>query len=122
LPEERRGRNRTTASAVRKKWDDKHPQIAKSWTYNSHNLSATYNYPLDIRKVTYTNNVIESINGVVHKATRYRKVFLNDDSTKKVVYLAIHEASKKWTMPIRNWKPAMSRFGIEFGKRVTTHL
>jgi transposase-like protein len=56
------------------------------------------------------------------KATRNRKVFPDDDSAKKVVYLAIQEASKKWTMPIRNWKPALNRFSIEFGERVTAHL
>ena len=105
-----------------KKWDDKYPQISKSWTSNWHNLTAIYNYPTDIRKAIYTTNAIESLNSVVRKATRNRKVFPTDDSAKKVVYLAIQEASKRWTMPIRNWKPALNRFSIEFGDRVTDHL
>ena len=104
------------------KWDDKYPQIAKSWTNNWHNLSAIYHYPPDIRKAIYTTNAIESLNSVVRKATRNRKVFPDDDSAKKVVYLAIQDASKRWTMPIRNWKPALNRFSIEFGERVTAHL
>lgn len=104
------------------KWDSKYPQIAKSWTNHWHNLSAIYNYPPDIRRAIYTTNAIESLNSVVRKATRNRKVFPNDDSAKKVVYLAIQEASKRWTMPIRNWKPALNRFSIEFGERVTAHL
>ena len=104
------------------KWDEKYPQISKSWTANWHNLSAIYTYPPDIRKAIYTTNAIESLNSVLRKATRNRKVFPDDDSAKKVVYLAIQEASKKWTMPIRNWKPALNRFSIEFGERVTAHL
>ena len=104
------------------KWDDKYPQISKSWTNNWHNLSAIYHYPPDIRKAIYTTNAIELLNSVVRKATRNRKVFPDDDSAKKVVYLAIQDASKRWTMPIRNWKPALNRFSIEFSERVTAHL
>ena len=104
------------------KWDSKYPQTSNSWTNNWHNLSAIYNYPPDIRKAIYTTNAIESLNSVVRKATRNRKVFPDDESAKKVVYLAIQDASKRWTMPKRNWKPALNRFSIEFGERVTAHL
>jgi len=104
------------------KWDSKYPQISKSWNSNWHNLTAIYQYPPDIRKAIYTTNAIESLNSVVRKATRNRKVFPDDDSARKVVYLAIQEASKRWTMPIRNWKPALNRFSIEFGERITAHL
>ena len=65
---------------------------------------------------------IESLNTVIRKATRQRKVFPTEKSALKVVYLAIMDASKKWTMPIRNWKPALSRFTILFGERVTAYL
>lgn len=104
------------------KWDEKYPQISKSWQSNWHNLIAIYDYPPDIRKAIYTTNAIESLNSVVRKATRNRKVFPDDASAKKVVYLAIEQAAKKWTMPIRNWKLALNRFSIEFGERVTAHL
>ncbi len=108
--------------AFSEKWDSKYPQISQSWTSNWHNLSAIYRYPPDIRKAIYTTNAFQSLNSVVRKVTRNRKVFPNDDSAKKIVYLAIQEASKRWTMPIRNWKPALNRFSIEFGERVTAHL
>jgi transposase-like protein len=103
-------------------WDEKYPQISKSWRANWTNLIAIFDYPAEIRKVIYTTNAIESLNSVVRKSTRNRKVFPDDQSAVKVVYLAIQEASKKWTMPIRNWKPALNRFSIEFGERVTAHL
>jgi len=104
------------------KWNDKYPQINKSWSDNWHNLIAIYDYPPEVRKAIYTTNAIESLNSVVRKATRNRKVFPDDQAALKVVYLAIDQASKKWTMPIRNWKPALNRFSIEFGERVTAHL
>lgn len=103
-------------------WDEKYPQISKSWRANWPNLIAIFDYPAEIRKVIYTTNAIESLNSVVRKSTRNRKVFPDDQSAVKVIYLAIQEASKKWTMPIRNWKPALNRFSIEFGERVTAHL
>ncbi len=69
----------------------------------------------------YTTNAIESLNSVIRKATKQRKVFPTDDSAMKVVFLAMQSAAKKWTMPIRNWKPALNRFMIEFGDRLTDY-
>jgi transposase-like protein len=86
------------------------------------NLVTLFEYPPEIRKAIYTTNPIESLNSVVRKATKRRKLFPNDDSAMKVVYLAIQSAAKKWTMPIRNWKAALNRFMIEFGDRVSDHL
>lgn len=104
------------------RWDDKYPQISKSWRSCWHNLNTLFNYPQDIRKAIYTTNAIESLNSVIRKATKKRKVFPTDDSAKKVIYLAIREASKKWTMPIHNWKQALNRFIIEFEDRLTDHI
>jgi transposase-like protein len=81
-------------------------------------LNTLFNYPEDIRKVIYTTNAIESLNSVIRKAIKKRKLFPSDISAKKVVYLAIKEASKKWSMSIRNWKPALNRFSIEFEERL----
>ena len=103
-------------------WDDKYPQISKSWRKHWHNLNTLFNYPPDIRKAIYTTNAIESLNSVIRKATKKRKLFPTDNSAKKVIYLAIREASKKWTMPIRNWKPALNRFMIEFEERLTDYI
>jgi len=104
------------------KWDDKYPQISKSWLANWSNLNTFFAYPLDIRKAIYTTNAIESLNSVIRHAIKKRKIFPTDDSVKKVVYLAIMAASKKWTMPIQNWKAAMNRFSILFAERVTKYF
>lgn len=100
------------------KWDEKYPQISKSWATHWPNLITLFDYPPEIRKVIYTTNAIESLNSVIRKATKQRKVFPTDDSAMKVVFLAMQSAAKKWTMPIRDWKPALNRFMIEFGDRL----
>ncbi|EAY1189573.1 IS256 family transposase, partial [Salmonella enterica subsp. diarizonae] len=103
-------------------WDDKYPQISKSWRAHWENLNTLFSYPPDIRKAIYTTNAIESLNSVIRAAIKKRKVFPTDDSVRKVIYLAIKDASKKWSMPIQNWRLAMSRFIIEFGDRLGDHL
>lgn len=104
------------------RWDDQYPQISKSWRAHWQNLNTLFNYPADIRKVIYTTNAIESLNSVIRKAIKKRKLFPTDDAAKKVIYLAIQNASKKWTMPIRNWKPALNRFMIEFEDRLADYI
>ncbi|HHA1857080.1 TPA: IS256 family transposase [Enterobacter roggenkampii] len=104
------------------KWDDKYPQISKSWRAHWENLNTFFGYPPDIRRAIYTTNAIESLNSVIRAAIKKRKVFPTDDSVRKVIYLAIKDASKKWSMPIQNWRLAMSRFIIEFGDRLSDHL
>jgi len=104
------------------RWDEKYPQISKSWRAHWQNLNTLFNYPQDIRRAIYTTNAIESLNSVIRKAIKKRKLFPTDDSAKKVIYLASQQASKKWTMPIRNWKPALNRFMIEFEERLTDYI
>lgn len=104
------------------RWDDKYPQISRSWRTHWENLNTLFNYPQDIRKAIYTTNAIESLNSVIRKAIKKRKLFPTDDSARKVIYLAIQDASKKWTMPIRNWKAALNRFMIEFEDRLTDYI
>ena len=103
-------------------WDEKYPQISRSWRTHWHNLNTLFDYPEDIRKAIYTTNAIESLNSVIRKAIKKRKLFPTDDSAKKVIYLAIEAASKRWTMPIRNWKPALNRFMIEFEDRLVDYI
>jgi transposase-like protein len=103
-------------------WDNKYPQISKSWRANWSNLNTLFAYPEEIRRAIYTTNAIESLNSVIRKAIKKRKLFPTDDSAMKVVYLAITEASKKWTMPIRNWKPALNHFMIVFEERLQDHV
>ncbi len=83
---------------VSNRWDDQYPGIRKSWLDSWHNLNTLFNYyPMDIRKSIYTTNAIESLNSVIRKALNKWKVFPIDYSARKLVYLAIQDASKKWT-------------------------
>ena len=77
-----------------------------------------FDYPPQIRKVIYTTNAIESLNASLRKVTKTRRSFPTDESVMKILYLALHQISKKWTMPIRDWKQAMSQFMILFADRV----
>lgn len=104
------------------RWDEKYPQINRSWRNNWENLNTLFSYPAEIRKAIYTTNAIESLNSVIRKAIKKRKLFPTEMSARKVVYLAIMDASKKWTMPIRNWKAAMNRFMIEFEDRLKDYV
>ena len=103
------------------KWDSQYSQISKSWTNNWTNLRTIFDFPPEIRRAIYTTNAIESLNSVIRSATKRRKLFPNETSAMKVVYLAIMQASKKWTMSIQNWRAAMNRFEIEFGERLSVH-
>ena len=100
------------------KWDGKYPAISKSWQRNWEAIIPFFNYPEDIRKVIYTTNAIESLNRSLRKIIKNRGVFPNDDSLIKLLYLALKNISKKWTMPIRDWKAALNRFSIEYEERL----
>ena len=102
-----------------KKWDGQYPTISASWRKHWANLIAFFDYPDEIRKVIYTTNAIESLNSVIRKAVERRKLFPDNDSAMKVVYLAIDQAAKKWTMPIHNWKPALNQLMILYGDRLS---
>lgn len=99
------------------KWDDKYPSISRSWQAKWDNIITLFDYPPEIRKIIYTTNAIESLNSVIRKVIRNRKIFPSDQSALKVVYLAIMQASKKWTMSLHDWKAAMNRFAIQFDDR-----
>jgi transposase-like protein len=101
------------------KWDHKYPTVSKSWLDKWENITPFFEYPDDIRKAIYTTNAIESLNMTLRKVIKNKRVFPCDESVFKLLYLAINNVSKKWTMPIRNWKMAANRFMIEFGERIT---
>ena len=100
-------------------WDGKHPGISQSWRNNWNRLSVFFDYPPEIRKVIYTTNAIESLNASLRKVTKTRRSFPNDEAVLKLLYLALHQIAKKWTMPLRDWKPAMNQFIIMYGDRVS---
>jgi transposase-like protein len=99
-------------------WGEKYPTIVKQWRLKWTDLIALFDFPPAIRKAIYTTNVIESVNSVIRKFTRNRKQYPNAESALKLVYLAIHEASQRWTMPIIGWKAALNHFAIMFEDRL----
>jgi transposase-like protein len=101
-----------------KKWNDKYPMIQASWERNWNDLTEFFNYPKDIRRAIYTTNAIESLNFSLRKVTRNKSSFPDDDSIYKVMYLAIKNASTRWTMSIKDWGLAVNQFAILFDGRV----
>jgi putative transposase len=99
-------------------WDGKYPTISKQWRAKWSDIITLFDYPPAIRRVIYTTNAIESVNSVIRKYTRNRKIYPNEDSALKIVYMAIREASRKWTMPVKHWKEALNHFAILFENRV----
>ena len=101
-----------------KKWNNKYPMIQASWERNWNDLTEFFNYPKDIRRTIYTTNAIESLNFSLRKVTRNKSSFPDDNSIYKVMYLAIKNASARWTMPIKDWGLAVNQFAILFDGRV----
>jgi putative transposase len=98
-------------------WGDKYASIVKSWRQNWEKIIPFLDYPKEIRKVIYTTNIIESLNKTLRKAVKNRGHFSTEDGLMKVLYLAIKGVSKKWTLPVRDWKQALNQFSIMFGER-----
>ena len=103
------------------KWDKKYPTISQSWRRNWERIVPFFAYPAEIRKAIYTTNAIESINMSLRKIIKNRGSFPTDESAIKLLYLALQNISKKWTMPIRDWKAALNQFSIIFEGRVPIH-
>lgn len=100
------------------RWDKKYPTISKSWFYHWPNIITFFAFPDEIRKVIYTTNTIESVNMTLRKVLKNHRIFPNDESVMRAIYLAINNLSKKWTMPIRDWKRALNHLAIEFEGRL----
>jgi putative transposase len=109
-------------AAFEAKWDGNHPTIGMIWRRNWNQVIPFFAYPADIRKVIYTTNTIESLNMSLRKVTKNRGSFPNDEAMLKLLYLALRNIAKKWTLPIRDWKAAMNRFTILFEDRVPINL
>ncbi len=100
------------------KWDAKFPMIAKSWRNNWTRVIPFFAHPPEIRKVIYTTNAIESLNMSLRKVTKARGSFPNDEAVSKLLYLALRNIAKKWTMPVHAWKDALNRFAIIYENRL----
>jgi transposase-like protein len=100
------------------KWKSKYPQAVRGWYENWDELSAFFAFPLEIRKIIYTTNTIENLNGKIRKYTKTKLSFSTDDAVMKSTFLAVSEATRKWTMPIRDWGLIFEQILIVFEKRM----
>jgi putative transposase len=105
-------------AAFEGKWDVTHPKISQSWRNNWQRVIPYFAYPPEIRRVIYTTNTIESLNMSLRKVTKNRGSFPNDEAMFKLLYLALTNIAKRWTMPIKNWKSALNQFCIMFDDRL----
>ena len=114
--------NREAAQAAldvfAQKWDSKYSYAVQSWRKNWEELTAFFDFPMEIRKIIYTTNIIENLNGKIRKYTKNKMSFPTDEAVMKSVFLAVNEVTKKWTMPIRDWGLILNQFLIIFEQRI----
>ena len=103
---------------VSEKWQPHYPNAMKSWGTNWDVISPIFKFSSDVRKVIYTTNAIESLNSTYRKLNRQRSVFPSDTALLKALYLATFEATKKWSMPLRNWGKVYGELSIMYEDRV----
>ncbi len=115
-PDEKKGleaRDKVTA-----KWSDKYPNAMKSWEKNWDAITPIFKFSSEVRSVIYTTNAIESLNSTYRKLNRQRSVFPSSQALLKALYLATFEATKKWTLPIRNWGKVYGELSIMYEGRL----
>jgi len=100
------------------KWQGKYPYAIRSWQDNWEELTVFFNFPIEIRRIIYTTNLIENLNGKVRKYTKNKLSFPTDEALKKSVYLALRQISNKWTQPIQNWGLVLNQFLTIFENRL----
>jgi putative transposase len=103
---------------VEETWAASYPVIARSWRQNWARVVPMFSYPSEIRRAVYTTNTIESLNMTLRKVSKNRPLFPSDEAVFKLLYLALRNISKRWTMPIPNWSGALNQFAILFDGRV----
>jgi len=109
-------------TAFKDKWGKKYPIIVRSWENNWLELTAYFKYPYEIRRMIYTTNIIEGYHRQLRKVTKTKTAYPTDEALVKIIYLATIEASKKWTMSIKDWKSCISQFAIYFEDRLGSEI
>lgn len=107
-------------TAFAEKWDNTYPTISASWERNWQGIAPFLSFPNYIRKAIYTTNAIEAVNRQIRKVIKSKGAFPNDEAVLKLVFLALQNAQKKWTMPIRDWMLALNQFAILFHENSLT--
>ena len=103
---------------LEEKWGSKYPASIASWRNNWPQLSTYFKYPTEIRKLIYTTNSIENFNRQLRKVTKSRTIFPTDDALFKMLYLAMTDATKKWTGKSWDWGQTLAQICIYFGDRI----
>ncbi len=103
---------------IKNKWNSKYSYAIKSWENNWDELTVFFDFPIEIRTIIYTTNLIENLNGKIRKYTKNKLSYPTDDAVIKSVYLALREATKKWTLPIRNWGIVLKQYLAIFESRI----
>ena len=103
-------------------WCGKYPLSVRTWRENWTELATFFRYPVEMRRIMYTTNIIEGYHRQLRKATKGKSIFPNDEALTKMLYLATMEVTRKWTMRIPNWGQILGQLAIYFGERVTPHL
>jgi len=109
---------KTQMDRFEQKWHSIYPHVIKSWRTNWDSLTAFFRYPVEIRKIMYTTNIVESVNSKFRKATSARRLFPTDDAILKSLFMAAMELEKKWTLPMRGWSKIYSQIAILFEERL----
>ncbi len=109
---------KTALNDFKNKRNNKYSHTIKSWENNWDELTVFFDFPVEIRKIIYTTNLIENLNGKIRKYTKNKLSYPTDDAVIKSVYLALREVSKKWTQPIRNWGLIFNQFLNIFADRI----
>lgn len=103
-------------------WGDRYPLAVNPWVKHGENIKTFFQFPDEIRRIIYTTNAVESLRRHFRKATKTRTVFPTDESLLKLLFLTVRNLSEKWTMPIQNWKSALSQFAILYEDRIESKL
>lgn len=109
-------------NAFKEKWGKRNPIIIRSWENNWLELTAYFKYPYEIRRMIYTTNIIEGYHRQLRKVTKTKTAYPTDEALVKIIYLATVEASKKWTISVRDWKSCISQFAIYFEDRLDSEI
>ncbi len=108
--------------SVEDAWGKKYILALKSWRSNWDNLAVFFKYPQEIRTMIYTTNAVEALHRQFRKVTKAKTLFPNDDSLKKMLYLAYRDIAKKWNLPVRNWSIVIGHFSIMFAEQIAGYL
>ena len=109
---------RDALEAFGQKWNMKYPMVYRSWDSNWSNLTHYLGYTQELRKAMYTTNAIESLNMSLRRVTKVKGSFPNDQAALKLLFMALQNITKRWTLPVRDWSQALNQLAIKFGDRV----